>query len=71
MSVEVNEANPLLSRYDGPSPVMQVGLDMIKRGDLAPQKLIYEEINLEASIDALANFDQINRAGISVITDFN
>ena len=46
-------------------------LDMIKRGELTPQKLIYEEINLEASIDALANFDQINRAGISVITDFN
>ena len=45
-------------------------LDMIKRGDLAPQKLIYEEINLEASIDTLANFDNINRTGISVITDF-
>jgi len=30
--VEVNEANPLLSRFDGESPVMQVVLDMIKRG---------------------------------------
>lgn len=37
MSVEVNEANPMLSRFDGPSPVMQVGVDMIKRGAvLAP-----------------------------------
>lgn len=37
MNVHVNEANPLLSRYEGPSPVMQVGMDMVKRGAvLAP-----------------------------------
>ena len=37
MNVHVDEANPLLSRYEGPSPVMEVGLDMIKRGAvLAP-----------------------------------
>ena len=47
-----------------------VMIDMIRRGDLAPQKLIYEEIDLKASIDALANFDKNKRAGISVITDF-
>jgi len=32
--VEVNEANPLLSRFEGSSPVMQVVLDMLKRGVL-------------------------------------
>lgn len=32
MSVDVNKTNPLLSRYEGPSPVMQIGIDMIKRG---------------------------------------
>jgi len=32
MSVDVNAANPLLSRFEGPSPVMQVVVDMIKRG---------------------------------------
>ena len=37
MNVHVDEANPLMSRYEGPSPVMEVGLDMIKRGAvLAP-----------------------------------
>lgn len=37
MSVQVNDANPMLSRFDGPSPVMEVGVDMIKRGAvLAP-----------------------------------
>ena len=30
--VEVNETNPLLSRFEGESPVMQVVLDMLKRG---------------------------------------
>ena len=32
--VEVNEVNPLLSRFEGSSPVMQVVLDMLKRGVL-------------------------------------
>ncbi len=32
--VEVNEVNPLLSRFEGSSPVMQVVLDMLKRGAL-------------------------------------
>lgn len=31
-NVEVNEANPLLSRYEGPSPAMEVVVDMLKRG---------------------------------------
>jgi hypothetical protein len=30
--VDVNEANPLLSRFEGESPVMQVVLDIMKRG---------------------------------------
>lgn len=30
--VEVNEVNPLLSRFEGESPVMQIVLDMLKRG---------------------------------------
>ena len=30
--VDVNEANPLLSRFEGDSPVMQVVLDIVKRG---------------------------------------
>jgi hypothetical protein len=30
--VDVNEANPLLSRFEGQSPVMQVVLDILKRG---------------------------------------
>ena len=32
--VDVNEVNPLLSRFEGSSPVMQVVLDMLKRGIL-------------------------------------
>ena len=32
--VEVNEANPMLSRFEGASPVMQIVVDMIKRGVL-------------------------------------
>ena len=30
--VDVNEANPMLSRFNGESPVMQIVLDMVKRG---------------------------------------
>ncbi len=45
-------------------------IDMIKSSALAPQKLISNEIDLEASIDALANFDGHHQAGITVITDF-
>jgi len=30
--VEVDEVNPLLSKFNGESPVMQVVLDMLKRG---------------------------------------
>jgi len=41
MSVEVNEANPLLSRFEGPSPVMQVVVDMLKRAALlAPVSIL-------------------------------
>lgn len=32
MRIEVNKQNPLLSRFEGRSPAMNVGLDMIKRG---------------------------------------
>ena len=46
-------------------------IDMIKSGALAPQKLISNKIDLQASIDALANFDNHHQAGISVITDFS
>jgi len=38
--VQVNEANPMLSRFDGQSPVMQVVLDMLKRGVLVAPFLI-------------------------------
>lgn len=48
-----------------------VMMEMIQSGALQPQKLIFETIDLEASIDALANFDQHSRAGMSVITDFS
>lgn len=35
--VHVNQANPMMSSYQGPSPVMEVGFDMVKRGAvLAP-----------------------------------
>lgn len=47
-----------------------VMMDMIQRGTLEPQRLIFEKIDLVASIDALVNFDQHNRAGMSVVTDF-
>ena len=46
-------------------------LDMINSGVLAPQKLIAEEIDLAASVDALANFGTRQTPGISVITDFS
>jgi len=46
-------------------------IDMIRSGALAPQKLIANKIDLHASIDALANFDNHHDAGISVITDFS
>ena len=46
-------------------------LDMINNGALAPNKLISNKISLEASIDMLANFDNLNQSGISVITDFS
>ena len=48
-----------------------VMMEMIQNGALQPQKLIFETIDLEASIDALANFDRHSRAGMSVITDFS
>ncbi len=46
-------------------------IDMIKRGVLAPQKLITNKIDLNTSIDALSNFDDYGHSGISVITDFS
>ena len=46
-------------------------IDLIQNGSLTPEKLIYEEITLEDSIDALANFDKHKRVGMSVITDFD
>jgi len=38
--VEVNETNPLLSRFEGSSPVMQVVLDMLKRGAIVAPVMI-------------------------------
>ncbi len=32
MTVDVNRENPLLSRFEGRSPAMQVGIDIVKRG---------------------------------------
>lgn len=43
---------------------------LIATGALTPDRLIHETISLEASIDALANFEKYERAGITVITDF-
>ncbi len=45
-------------------------MDMIRTGTLAPDRLIFEQISLEDSIDALARFEQHSRAGMSVITEF-
>lgn len=45
-------------------------MDMINTGKLKPQQLIHETINLQQSVDALANFEKYKRAGITVITDF-
>lgn len=45
-------------------------MEAIQSGILTPQQLIHERINLEQSIDALANFEGHQRAGITVITDF-
>lgn len=44
---------------------------LIATGALAPDRLIHETISLEQSIDALAHFDRYERAGITVITDFD
>lgn len=38
--VDVNEANPLLSRFEGSSPVMQIVLDMLKRGAIVAPVLV-------------------------------
>ncbi len=46
-------------------------IEMIQNGQLSPDKLIFEELTLQASIDALAGFDKHKRSGISVITDFS
>lgn len=43
---------------------------LIAQGALSPDRLIHERISLEQSIDALANFEKYERAGITVITDF-
>lgn len=40
MTTEVNAANPLLSSYQGPSPALQVGVDMVKRGVVVAPVLI-------------------------------
>ena len=45
--------------------------DLIAAGALSPEELIYETIDLETSIDALANFDAYERAGMTIITDFS
>ncbi len=44
---------------------------LIATGALTPSRLIHEKISLDQSIDALANFEQYERAGITVITDFD
>ncbi len=46
-------------------------LAMIANGQLAPDKLVHEEISLHQSIDALANFEKHRRAGMTIITDFS
>lgn len=44
---------------------------LIDAGRLHPERLIFERITLEASIDALARFDRHDRSGMTVITDFS
>jgi alcohol dehydrogenase len=44
-------------------------LDMIAAGQLAPERLIGEEITLAQSIEALMNFEQRSHAGMTIITD--
>ncbi len=46
-------------------------MEMIAAGKLSPEKLIFERINLQQSIRALADFEKQQRAGISIITDFS
>ena len=46
-------------------------MQMIAQGVLAPEKLIHDTITLEQSIDALAEFEALSHAGMTVITDFS
>ena len=45
-------------------------MTLIEAGQLAPQRLIREEITLAAACDALADFGARRQAGITVITEF-
>jgi alcohol dehydrogenase len=45
-------------------------LQMIQAGNLAPEKLIAETINLEESIVVLTSMNDFNTAGVTVITEF-
>ncbi len=44
--------------------------EMIRAGKLAPQKLIGRTINLEQSLEALADMDTFRETGITVINEF-
>ena len=44
--------------------------DLIKTGNLAPQKLLGQTISLEQSIDAMMNMDKSTSVGVTVVTEF-
>ena len=46
-------------------------LAMIVNGQLAPEKLVHKEISLHQSIDALADFEDYNQGGMTIISQFN
>jgi alcohol dehydrogenase len=45
-------------------------MGLIAAGVLEPQRLIHETIDLDASVDALVDFDRHDRTGLTVVTDF-
>jgi len=45
-------------------------LGMIKRGQLAPEKLISRTISLEESLEVLVNMNSFSETGVAVIDQF-
>ncbi len=45
-------------------------IEMINAGELSPERLIGETINLEESITVLTSMNEFNTTGVTVITEF-